>query len=87
MVNTEKFWLIFETVVLFHLSLTSIWQIYWIFSKTTFCTRENWFIVIMIFFLKKENVIMRKYFFNKMKTIKIGFWSKVTFQGPYNINE
>ena len=28
MVNTEKFWLIFETVVLFHLSLTSIWQIY-----------------------------------------------------------
>ena len=30
---------------------------------------------------------MRKYFFNKMKTIKIGFWSKLTFQGPYNINE
>ena len=30
---------------------------------------------------------MRKYFFNKMKTIKIALWSKVTFQGPYNINE
>ena len=33
MVNTEKLLLIFQTVILFHLSLTLTWQFYWILGN------------------------------------------------------